>query len=121
MSETFALQRDAKGRFLPGNGPWQKGQSGNPKGHPRKELSITSLLKQLLQDNPDEALAVAQAWLKGAKAGQIEHLKITLRQLKELEPEGVDVTSKGEAIGTFILRTAEGDKTAKELKEEIDV
>ena len=116
------MLRDSKGRFLPGQIPptaYKPGKEwrGNSKGRPPFTISITELFKQLLEENPDDAKAVARAWLRKAKTGQIDHLKVTLRQLKELEPEGVDVTSKGEAIGTFILRTAEGDKTAKELKD----
>ena len=116
-SQKPLAQRDAKGRFLKGVAPpwgFKPGVSGNPFNH---MPSITTLLKQLLKDNPDEAKAIAKSWLAQAKKGQIEHLKLTLRQLKELEPEGVDVTSKGEAVGTFILRTADGDRTAKELKD----
>ena len=113
------IPRDKRGRFIHGNPYAQKAgePAKNPKGRPKNPLCITALLRQLLQDNPDEAMAVAKSWLKGAKSGQIEHLKLTLRQFRELEPEGLDLTSKGEAIGTFRLRTADGDKTAKELKE----
>ena len=61
-------QRDAHGRLLPGN-------TANPLGRPiRKELSLTSLLKELLSDpdgHPNEdARALVKRHIKDAKAGK---------------------------------------------------
>ncbi len=44
VNESPTLQRNRKGQYLPGHGPWQQGQSGNPAG--RQPNSVTTLLKE---------------------------------------------------------------------------
>jgi hypothetical protein len=41
--------RDSKGRFVPG-------QSGNPNGSPRKPQSVSMLLRELIEGNPEKVL-----------------------------------------------------------------
>ena len=77
-----------------GNPQWVKGQSGNPKGRPRKEVCLTSQLKQLLLDIPqvygkDGKLnqktgieLVALAWLQGLLKGNPVLLKEALERLE---------------------------------------
>ena len=60
--------------------PWKPGQSGNPKGRPKKDVSLTSLLIKYLNEVPhvliDKRLntktwreLLVQAWLVGAHKG----------------------------------------------------
>lgn len=46
--------RDLKGRFVPG-------QSGNPNGSPKKPQSVSMLLRELVENNPEK---VIQKWQK---------------------------------------------------------
>ena len=41
--------RDLKGRFVPG-------QSGNPNGSPKKPQSVSMLLRELIENNPEKVL-----------------------------------------------------------------
>ena len=54
---------------------WQPGQSGNPKGGPKKELSITMLVRQILEENEgagykDVAERIVSI-MTGRKAGEV--------------------------------------------------
>ena len=57
--------RDERGRFLPGN-------NANPEGRPRKELSLTSIAKAMLEAHPEMAQEIAKKWLEQSKSGVTE-------------------------------------------------
>ena len=74
---------------------WVKGQSGNPKGRPPKRVSITSLVKEILDEVPEEgkpgvkntegktwAELVAAALVRGAVEGNSAHLKELLERME---------------------------------------
>lgn len=73
---------------------WKKGQSGNPRGRPRKDVCITSLIKEML-DKPADYIApgatpddktwcqmIAKAILLGAAKGNPAMIKELLDRLE---------------------------------------
>jgi len=59
---------------------WKPGQSGNPKGRPKKDVCLTSMVKQLMDDVPELMIGnkknkktwrelIVQAWLVGSYKG----------------------------------------------------
>jgi len=90
-----------------GSTKYKPGQSGNPKGRPKKEVCITSWLKEyaakLISDPIDpKTLTYAQAaayslWKAAAKGNLPEYTFIVERCEGKLV-QGVDMTSKGDAI-----------------------
>lgn len=99
--------------------PWKKGQSGNPKGRPPKDVSLTSLIKEYLETVPDIVRKdgtrntktwrelIALAWLTGAADGNQALLKELLDRLD------------GKPESTLKLQTATiADLVAKATAEE---
>ncbi len=77
-------------RSITGNGnlkaPWQKGQSGNPKGRPpdKERKAITHALRELLEssvDKHDLAKAMAKVAFKLALSGDFRFFNMILERL----------------------------------------
>lgn len=79
---------------------WKKGESGNPKGRPRKEVSLTSLLKKYLDDVPDIQVGgktntkswmelIVQAWLVGAYKGNAQLMRELLDRVEGKVPQPI--------------------------------
>ena len=67
-------QRNSKGQYLPGNGPWKSGQSGNPNGRQPNTSSITYWYKRLLAENEGlSAKQIAAMAIKKAEEGSLPH------------------------------------------------
>jgi len=105
--------------------PFVKGVSGNPKGRPRKEVCITSWLKEFADKSisaPIDAkkltyaqAAALSAWKSAAK-GQLSEYTFIIERIEGKVTQGVDVTSKGNEIKPTINVVS---NTAKVLTEEI--
>jgi len=52
-----------------------KGQSGNPKGAPKKEHSITQTIKDMMDENPEVKRELGEKILTMAKRGDIVAIK----------------------------------------------
>ena len=82
---------------------WKPGRSGNPKGRPKKDVSLTTLLKKYLQAVPDVLIdqkqntktwreLLVQAWLVGAYKG---NATLFIQLLERLEGKvALPVTGK---------------------------
>ncbi len=88
--------------------PWQPGQSGNPLGRPKKQDTITSLVKDILDKTDDKtkktyAQLVAEAMVKGAlKDPQI--LKELLNRCEGKVTEQIDMQTTGVSILYELVR-----------------
>ena len=90
MAESVNNKRDKKGRFLPGNTlGFQKGQVANPNGRPRKEVCLTSQLKELLtqivpgdRQNRTGVELVALAWFKAMLSGKADLIREALDRIE---------------------------------------
>ena len=60
---------------------FKPGQSGNPNGRPRTEVSITSQIKKYLEEHPDDIKDIIIKLIEKSKAGEKEHLKILLERV----------------------------------------
>ena len=58
------IQRDDKGHFLPG-------QSGHPEGRPPDSVSLVTVLKRILRENPKDGEAIIQSLIKEGKTGNL--------------------------------------------------
>ncbi len=86
---------------------FQKGQSGNPNGRPRKDKTLLTILEAELKNRPSingkksehtwEELLV-QAWLRGSLQKPVL-LQMLLERVYGKVREELDITTKGEAIG----------------------
>ena len=121
---------------LVSKGRWKPGQSGNPKGRPPKAISITSLVKEILDEVPEEvkpgvkntegktwAELVAVTLVRGAVEGNSAHLKELLERMEgkvtqpiraELAPETKDYLAR---LSESRLRLKEAEIIEAEYKE----
>lgn len=75
-------------RQPPKNGKkWQKGQSGNPNGRPRKDICLTSKIKELLEREPERLEELALAVINNTVKGNPGFLK---ELWQHLEPDNKD-------------------------------
>ena len=82
--KSIDIQRDSKGRFIKGR--WKKGESGNPAGRPPKNLSITSLVKELLETEDatgkTNAELIAEAIIELAKKKDLPAIRELLDRIE---------------------------------------
>ena len=86
--------------------PFQKGNKANPAGRPRKDVSLTSLLKEEIEKIPEGSTdgktwreILVLAWLRGAQ-GNAVLLKELLDRLegKVAVPVQIDIQAEAERI-----------------------
>jgi len=108
---------------------WKKGQSGNPKGRPRKDVCITSLVKQYLGEIADsktgithEALA-AEALVAGlidlnptAVKEVLARVDGAVKQKIEMEGSSSVEISVGDLAREFLKRKKKKKKKPKRRK-----
>jgi|TARA_Y100000310_G_scaffold317685_1_gene370822 hypothetical protein len=114
--------------------PWQKGQSGNPKGRPPKDVSLTSLIKEYLGQVPDLLIGggenqrqntktwrelLAQAWLVGAYKGNHMLFKELIERLEGKVPQGIVGDPEKPISITHIIRENLEGYTETEIAEAV--
>jgi hypothetical protein len=110
-SEREAAQRENIRKYA-----WKPGQSGNPKGRPPREHTLTTLLVDELKRIPGEvdgkpnektweqllAEALPPCALKCLKRGDIRAFAFIVERVEGRTPERVDITSGGDPVGRDI-------------------
>lgn len=87
---------------------FKPGQSGNPKGRPRKLRALDDLLVEVLGDGveKDEAKAIIQALVRKAKAGDVKAAEIILDRGYGKPKQHIEV--EGELVRSFAIKSASG-------------
>ena len=97
-----------------GNPNWKKGVSGNNAGRPKKEVCVTSWLKeyagQLLSKPIDASkltyaqAAALSAWKSAAK-GELDNYNFIIERIEGKTTTTIDMTSKGNELkGTTVFQ-----------------
>ena len=95
---------------MPGKGrPFKKGQSGNPKGRPPKGYSITEMMKEMLNAQPEIKKAIGQRIAKKALEGDITAIKTLWQYMDGMPQQYVDHTTAGNPI-TVVSKIPEHSK-----------
>lgn len=82
-------------------GTFKPGQSGNPNGRPPKGYSITEMMKEMLNSEPEIKKAIGKAISEKAKSGDITAIKILWQYMDGMPVQ--DITSGGEKIAAPII------------------
>jgi hypothetical protein len=80
---------------------FEKGQSGNPNGRPKKLPKLDDLLADILgseEDKESEAHAILSRLVLDARAGNTKAAEILLDRAYGKAKQSIDHTSKGESI-----------------------
>jgi hypothetical protein len=103
MSEGFKMSEEQRG---PGNPNWKPGISGNPNGRPRKSECVTSLLRELLENDPVE---VIKMWNEGEVTGAMQTAKALFAKMSK-----GDMTAIREALDRVEGKVPQGMRFGSE-------
>jgi hypothetical protein len=111
-----------KGVTPVGAKPFVKGQSGNPKGKPRKIPELNKLLAEVLGDEK-EGITAAQAILSALRSkaikGDVRAAEVLLDRAYGKSKETLDVTTNGESMNQKYDLSKLSDEALNELKNAI--
>ena len=93
---------------------FKKGQSGNPSGRPKKEVCVTSWLKEYAGQQISKPIdaskltyaqaAALSAW-KAAAKGELDNYNFIIERIEGKTPTTIDMTSKGNELkGTTVFQ-----------------
>lgn len=100
---------------IPGNKPFKKGQSGNPKGRPRKLPELTKLLDEVLgeeKNNVTAMEAVVKSLLSSATKGDTQAARVLLEYSYGKPKANIELSGPGggpvfEGVEVVIKRSDE--------------
>ena len=72
--------------------PWKKGESGNHKGRPPKGYSITGMMKEMLESNPDVKAKIGKKVAEKAMAGDITAVKLVWQYMDGMPLQGIELS-----------------------------
>ena len=78
---------------------WKPGQSGNPKGRPKKGYSITEMMKEMLNSKPKVKDAIGKVIAKKALQGDMTAVKMLWQYMDSMPQQ--DITSGGEKLDSL--------------------
>lgn len=94
---------------------WAKGQSGNPKGTPKRKEQFAPIIRRVLRsragpDDPTEAEAVVHAMIAAAKAGDMVAAKFLVERMDGLLARPVEIAGEGGGRVVVELAWREGER-----------
>lgn len=93
---------------IPNNKPFKKGQSGNPKGRPKKIPELDKLLADVLGEEKNgltAAEAILKALLSKAAKGDVRAAEVLLDRAYGKSKQSIDHTTNGDSINIISLGT----------------
>lgn len=96
---------------------FKKGQSGNPSGRPKGAVSIVTMLKQLLREDPKRARKVAENILDQAAADDPKALGFARTLLERIDGP-VPTRIEGEDGGPISIQVTWPGQPAREEEED---
>jgi hypothetical protein len=94
-------QSGSNRNLLRGNPTWKKGTSANPKGRPRKEMCLTSLLKDAIdQKCPGDrkkrtwAQVINEKLLKKARKGDLQAMRLIYEYVEGKPKQEIEIPSE---------------------------
>ncbi len=101
--------------------PWKPGQSGNPRGRPKKRL-IDQALEELLESNDAEAARdVAAALLKRARKGDLRAIQLIAERTQGKPMRAVEISGPdGGALELDLMTDEELDQRINELSAKLN-
>jgi len=81
---------------------YQSGQSGNPKGRPKREWTWSGVLQKAVEKAEESGKTVkeevAEALIKEARKGNIQAVKELMNRMDGMPQQPTDITSGGQAL-----------------------
>jgi len=77
---------------------WKPGESGNPKGRPKKGYSITEWFKEMLKSNPEIKDAMGKSILKKALEGDIAAQRLVWQYMDGMPQQKVEIDTPEDKV-----------------------
>ncbi len=89
---------------------YKPGQSGNPKGRPKKGYSITDWFQNMLASTPEVKETLGKSILRKALEGDATAQKLIWNYMDGMPEQKTDITTDGEQIGVMLYRPKRADE-----------